>query len=174
MEHRTHRCAPCAHHGRGKDGSRPWTMGIHVEPRAAKGTHQRAHRNGCREACVSSIDAYSKDGSPCHRMVRMAGITGWTPSLPPRAPIWRNHVAGGPAASRGIGGVRVVDARCCAVHRPRAPPHPVVLSKNHLEAWLVEGRVPSSPEVVAWAVGMSVNRTTEDGPHLSEPIPTLF
>lgn len=54
------------------------------------------------------------------------------------------------------------------------PRMPVVLSKKHLEAWLVEGRVPPSPEVVAWAVGMSVNRTTEDGPHLSEPIPTLF
>ena len=54
------------------------------------------------------------------------------------------------------------------------PRMPVVLSKNHLEAWLVEGTVPPSPEVVAWAVGMSVNRTTEDGPHLSEPIPTLF
>lgn len=54
------------------------------------------------------------------------------------------------------------------------PRMPVVLSKNDLEAWLVDGRVPPSPEVVAWAVSMSVNRTAEDGPHLSEPIPTLF
>ena len=54
------------------------------------------------------------------------------------------------------------------------PRMPVVLSKNDLVAWLVDGRVPPSPEVVAWAVSMSVNRTTEDGPRLSEPIPTLF
>ena len=54
------------------------------------------------------------------------------------------------------------------------PRMPVVLTKNDLEAWLMEGRVPPSQEVVAWAVSMSVNRTAEDGPHLSEPIPTLF
>lgn len=54
------------------------------------------------------------------------------------------------------------------------PRMPVVLSKNDLEAWLMEGRAPPSPEVVAWAVSMRVNRTTEDGPHLCEPIPTLF
>ena len=54
------------------------------------------------------------------------------------------------------------------------PRMPVVLSKNDLVAWLVDGRVPPSPEVVAWAVSMSVNRTTEDGPRMIEPIPTLF
>lgn len=54
------------------------------------------------------------------------------------------------------------------------PRMPVVLTKNDLVAWLAEGELPPPPEVIAWAVGMSVNRTTEDGPHLCEPIPTLF
>ena len=54
------------------------------------------------------------------------------------------------------------------------PRMPVVLSSNDLHAWLAEGRVPEAPEVVAWAVSMMVNRTNEDGPHLCDPIPTLF
>ena len=54
------------------------------------------------------------------------------------------------------------------------PRMPVVLSETELRAWLTEGRIPEAPQVVAWPVSMSVNRTNEDGPHLCEPIPTLF
>lgn len=54
------------------------------------------------------------------------------------------------------------------------PRMPVVLTSDDLEAWLADGMVPQPPAISAWPVGMSVNRTGEDGPHLCEPIPTLF
>ncbi len=54
------------------------------------------------------------------------------------------------------------------------PRMPVVMTTDDLEAWLAHGRLPEPPAISAWPVGMSVNRSGEEGPHLCEPIPTLF
>ena len=52
---------------------------------------------------------------------------------------------------------------------------PVVLTSEHVNAWLENGTLPSTPPLIeAWPVAMDVNRTGNEGPHLAERIPTLF